>query len=501
MFAPLNRYLKTAGSIAAGLTAFQLVMTLRVFQSDRFLARLATSAAAEGYLAVPNLRIIDQVQSPVTACSGAFFFTLTLGALVCLAALCLARPAAAFRPLVRWSLPVLTLSAFLVFINARGLLMLESLACALAFGLVYGLDGMTRDPLSRPLSRMTLAAHLCPPLILAGVLLVFARGGDSRIFTDFRDSFLLTNPVGMAVNDFYYRYTLAPAEVFKSLDQKLIKQGHLRLDAPPAMTNRIARELLIRDYLPVGEARHADLSMVGNARHVQVFRQGRLIRSLPVDNLLKDPRGVFDALSRDTDRYANYRSAVGIALISGLPLLMYLMLHGFFFCVCALFAAPGPARLVASGLCLTVGLAAFVFLWAQSPAALSPDDIPEALASGSSVRRTAALRALCDQDAAASAHPQGGAFALSDSVPERYWYARSLAYSRAPGRYERLIALLDDPHPNVRCQAFFALGMSGLRRAVPVIIRRIEASDHWYVQWYAYRALKRLGWTQKRSGD
>ncbi len=34
--------------------------------------------------------------------------------------------------------------------------------------------------------------------------------------------------------------------------------------------------------------------------------------------------------------------------------------------------------------------------------------------------------------------------------------------------------------------------------AADEIISRINNYDHWYVQWYAYKALKRLGWTQKK---
>ena len=31
------------------------------------------------------------------------------------------------------------------------------------------------------------------------------------------------------------------------------------------------------------------------------------------------------------------------------------------------------------------------------------------------------------------------------------------------------------------------------------IIKRIETSTHWYNQWHAYRALRTLGWKQRRS--
>ena len=45
--------------------------------------------------------------------------------------------------------------------------------------------------------------------------------------------------------------------------------------------------------------------------------------------------------------------------------------------------------------------------------------------------------------------------------------------------------------------AMYSLGKRQDADAVNEIVYRINISDHWYVQWYAYRALKRLGWTQE----
>jgi HEAT repeat protein len=46
--------------------------------------------------------------------------------------------------------------------------------------------------------------------------------------------------------------------------------------------------------------------------------------------------------------------------------------------------------------------------------------------------------------------------------------------------------------------AFYALGQRGDRQAIQEILTRIETSKHWYNQWYAYRALRCLGWKQSR---
>ncbi|MEE9613199.1 MAG: HEAT repeat domain-containing protein, partial [Desulfatiglandales bacterium] len=70
---------------------------------------------------------------------------------------------------------------------------------------------------------------------------------------------------------------------------------------------------------------------------------------------------------------------------------------------------------------------------------------------------------------------------------------------RKSATYKDLLAFLDDPQPNVVSKTFYALGQRGDRRAVKEIIKRVETSDDWDNQWYAYKALRTLGWTQKTS--
>ena len=49
------------------------------------------------------------------------------------------------------------------------------------------------------------------------------------VFVSIRDQLLMSNPLGRKINNFYYQYTLFPAETFKSLDQKLLKSCHLSI--------------------------------------------------------------------------------------------------------------------------------------------------------------------------------------------------------------------------------------------------------------------------------
>jgi hypothetical protein len=87
----------------------------------------------------------------------------------------------------------------------------------------------------------------------------------------------------------------------------------------------------------------------------------------------------------------------------------------------------------------------------------------------------------------------------SEKAVERYWAARVSRFGDEELAERGLVLLLRDRHPNVVCQALFSLGERRSRRYIPVILEIVRVSNHWYEQWYGYRALKSLGWKQKRS--
>jgi hypothetical protein len=85
------------------------------------------------------------------------------------------------------------------------------------------------------------------------------------------------------------------------------------------------------------------------------------------------------------------------------------------------------------------------------------------------------------------------------SIPVRYWLARGLSVGKHPDDETHLITLMQDPHPNVACQALYSIGKRKFRKATAKLLELIEMSDHWYVQLYTYNALRKLGWKQIAS--
>jgi hypothetical protein len=125
-------------------------------------------------------------------------------------------------------------------------------------------------------------------------------------------------------------------------------------------------------------------------------------------------------------------------------------------------------------------------------------DVPQALASELWQERVAALRIIEQKGMEVSSFQPYPRLLISPHIAERYWLARALGVSRRPETYRDLLAFLDDTHPNVVSMAFYGLGQRGDRRGVSEILTRIQTSDHWYNQWYAYKALRALGWKQRK---
>jgi hypothetical protein len=126
-------------------------------------------------------------------------------------------------------------------------------------------------------------------------------------------------------------------------------------------------------------------------------------------------------------------------------------------------------------------------------------DVPQALASESWQERVAALRIIEEKGLEVSSFSPYPRLLISPHIAERYWLARGLAESHRSETYRDLLAFLDDPHPNVVSMAFYGLGKRGDIRGVSEILARIKISNHWYNQWYAYKALRALGWKQRKS--
>ena len=179
--------------------------------------------------------------------------------------------------------------------------------------------------------------------------------------------------------------------------------------------------------------------------------------------------------------------------------MLYIILYALFRLILSFFLNLRKSSVIASILCFSVGITLLVTFQCSRGRKIEDKDLAEALKSERWQDRVTALKIIEEKDMEVGDFQAYQSMRASHHVGERYWLARALSVSRKTETYKDLLAFLDDPHPNVVCMAFYALGQRGDRGAVKEIIERIETSDHWYNQWYVYQALRALGWKQRKS--
>lgn len=488
-------------ALLVGLFIAQAIAGLQVWQSNRQVLARASVMQTEGYLTIPNAIIQETLPQWGSAMAGGLFFTLSIGAGLTVASIFMASladllPARRKGPTL---IGVLLLGLMLLRLNLDDLQPLGSLYLLLVpIGVWWSLHRRGHHD-APPRAARTFLLTLLLPLILLSAL--WLPQNDKDLFIRIRDQILLGNPVGQAVNDYYYGNTLSPAEVFKPLHQKTLKSvARSDLQAlPDAIRSRVRASLAGLDYLPLPDEAPMDLRVRLEGEALILHDDHGTTHSVPWKTFSANPGEALNQFSRKIDGKPFFRSLTFYGLLIGFPLSLYLFAH----CSLALLAGPlvGPGRdtWVAGACCLLLGIAAWWPVNAGRTAPMETETIASALAAHRQPQSLAALRLIHDKKLEISAYPHYRDLLETGGIAERYWLARALGVSRNPTTYNDLVHLTEDPHPNVVCQAYYALGRRGRREAVPILIDQLKKSQHWYAQWYGYRSLKALGWRQTPS--
>lgn len=479
-----------------GLLVTQIIATLHVYLSNADLYTTITAISDAGYLAIPNRHVVSSLNEFGPAFYGAWFFTLSIGAGLSVFAVCCAwiwdrifgRNCALLVPLV------LLWLGTVVAVNSQGLSPVVTSYFLFTPLVVFSsaLKWMPEERETRVwLSRLS---HIFPIVLLT---IIWTAHADAFLFLDIRDYLLLSNPVGKRVDDFYYRYTLYPAQVFKSLDQKTLKTCHVASIKDQALVRKIENILIHYDYLPVAARAPIDLEIVASTDVLSFRHRGKTVLQTSYEEFLSQQNKMLTYFSAQTDRHGHFRQATILCLLLGFPITLYVMVFALIHFVLGFLVGPTRCSLVTGALCFLIGLALLAPLRIGRAKTTDAMELSKALASEYWQQRVTALRRVVDKGIEIGDLPAYHRMMTSPHVPERYWLAKSLGESRDPGTYEDLVTLLDDPHPNVVSMAFHGLGQRGDKKAVRKILKKIETSGHWYNQWYAYRALRDLGWEQR----
>ena len=485
-------YLKV---LLIGLLVAQAVATLQVRRSNLALYAKIKAVQDAGFTGVPAGPALESLKAAGSAIWGGLFFTLSIGAILTLASMAasrLSRSAGSEKNLHLYA-PVVIWAFLVILINLSGFDLYVNLYFWLIPPIVFF---SSRRWLPAAVDWRDAAVQLLPVVILAAL---WFTQFDQHMFIDIRDRLLLSNPVGERINRFYYHYTLYPAEAFKAPSQKSINTSRIDDTVEKTLQRSLARALTRIDWLPVTSERSPDLVLRQNQGRLEMVQAGRVITESSVGELLSQPGAVLERFSVKADRHSLFRLFSFYGLLFGFPILLYIGLFALTRALCGLLVNQRRSALLASAACLLLGIIIWGYFQYGRVDATAAQDFAPSLASKNWRTKVAALRQFRSMGLDVMQIPEYDSLKKSTQVPVRYWLVEALGTSKNPNAFNDLSLFLDDPSLNVRTRACQVLGLSKDQRAVPILVERLNRSDEWYFQWYAYKAMKVLGWNQAKS--
>jgi len=474
------------------------VATVHVYLSNADLYGKLTVIREAGYLAVPNLGIMEHLRNLAPAFFGGLFFTFSAGAGI---SICVLAAAWTWDRLLNRNkvllVPFLLLWAFcLLIVNIRAVCPMVSLYFLVIPPVIFVLALRWMPPRSTEKVWLNFTIGSAPIILLA---LLWAPHLDSHIFLKLRDHFLLSNRLGITVNDFYYKYTLYPAEAFKSPEQKMLKTCSLENIEKLPIRRLLETKLLNHDYLNIIGAGEGDLEIRLDGKDLFFENGGRSILTTTLDGFLSRRSSTLEEFSKKSDKYFFFRRFTFFSLLIGFPITLYIFAHAALCSIFGLFLVPQRALVLASIVCLLAGILLYMPFHRYESGEIKKTDLVRMLDGEDWEDRIRALRTAYEKGVEVADFSNYEKMLKSPHIPERYWFTKALGVSRKPETRKDILALLDDPHPNVVSMAFQALGQIRDRRSIHEILERLKRSNDWYNQWYAYKALRSLGWKQKKS--
>jgi hypothetical protein len=493
-----------ATAVVAGLIISQAIAVYQVHQSNQALYRRVRTALEAGYTPVPCGKAAESLAGFGAAFFGGLFFTFTLGVFLAVLSAIAAwiwhrflarekRYLILFALLPLWALfqvnraggvPIVSLYFLLipaaVFVAAAALLMPEP------------------APFRFPRRRI---------LITAAAAAVFAASVypnlEFMFYLRVRDRLLLSAP-GRALICFYYTYTLYPAEVFKSFRQKQLKTCAVEGDKADRRTRTATGRLLASGWFVLPKEKEAEIRTVINKTDIVFFRNGRKVLRSPVKEFNKTPQQVLRKLSRKTDRFAPFRRYVFLALLTVSGLIFFSVIHLFIHSLIDVVRAPGKkwgknAVILAAAISFGVWIAPAVFR--ELPKYHNRDQLARDFSSQHIEDRIRAMHFMYLRgiDITAYSSKARARIIKSRHTADRFWYAKALQYADRDKTWHEVVRLINDPFLTVSYTAVSIIDRWHNRPVRELLVTVLRTSKKWYVQWYAYKVLRKIGWRQRPS--
>ena len=432
---------------------------------------------------------------------GGFFFTFTIGAFLTFFS---------FSAAYIWTRFLLKTGKGLIFFLALWLLFLItanidgfSFPATLFFlfipPVVFHLTSAGAPVQGSPGSRLTIILPVVFFIILA-VIFIFKM--DTNRFLDIRDNLLLSTETGKKLNQFYYTYSLYPAQVFKAKSQRLIRTCNLSSVKDLSLAKRLQNKLLRHDYLPLKTSKTVDLELKTSKEEILLFNNGKEILSVSEKEFFTDTVMILRQFSEKCDPHVFFRQATFFSLVFMVALSFFLCLYAPLRIISGFFFKPIPSTVISGILFVLAGMTA-IYSADSVKEKISSENLEGFLNNDSRFQRISALKTAAEKKMDITTFSSYKTILNSPHIPERYWLARALSISKSPVAFTDLLDLLDDSHINVVCMAYYSLGKRVKRtekqQARKEILERLKTSDNWYIQGYAYKALRTLGWKQTGS--
>jgi len=331
-------------------------------------------------------------------------------------------------------------------------------------------------------------------LMVQGLILVSLA--DKSIFLRTRDYLLLSNTPGIAINNFYYKYTSYAAQALNPPFDKQVKSCWI--DPEIEEQENLARLLSRFGWFNTSNRTDTTFIIEKSSDNNLVFQhKKKTISSVSLKRFLQDPSSYLKEYSEKTDHAFFIRFLCAVGLFTGLPIFCFTNLFWFISLLCSKLM-PEKNAMFLSGI-LVSGLTMISLLYLNPTN--RPDDIKEIqkmLKSPKSKTRIEAVRILYHNNEDIWQFPgYCKTHVTSSFIAEKYWLANAFSKSNTIKSVQYLKKLLKDDSINVKCASIKALSKLMCNDESANIFKGlIITSPEWYVQQYAYNAFKGCQWKQ-----
>ena len=163
--------------------------------------------------------------------------------------------------------------------------------------------------------------------------------------------------------NFYYQYTLYPAEVLKPLDRKLLKTCTLEAIPEGPFKNELRKNLTAHDWIEIESLENVDLVLTCSGSELLLKNGSCMVLKIPKKDFLAHPGAHLKRFSSAADRHVFFRQFTFYSLLAGFPITLYIFLYSLLFLMLSRWIKPGIASLASASLCFSAGLLMLIPLW------------------------------------------------------------------------------------------------------------------------------------------